>query len=150
MNVVFSVTVTTAWLSPPSVRIFSVTSLPLLAATTPVTPRFVQSMRSASFFFAMSVADITTMRRRLLVPGSGVASTRSPSATSVTLIDSAFFKSVTPGATFCAIVSAVTFNATAAPLSGLISISAVSALKRLTVPTTLLAGVCAGAIELQR
>ena len=140
---VFSVTVTTAWLSPASVRIFSVTSLPLLAATMPVTPRLVQSMRSASFFFAMSVADITTMRRRLLVPGSGVASTRSPSATSVTLMDSAFFRSVTPGATFCAIVSAVTFSATAAPLSGLISISAVSALKRLTVPTTLLGAASA-------
>ena len=47
-------------------------------------PRPIHAVR---FFFAMSVADITTMRRRLLVPGSGVASTRSPSATSVTLID---------------------------------------------------------------
>ena len=117
----------------------------------PETPRFAQSCFSASFFFAMSVIDITTMRRRLLVPGSGVASTRSPSATSVILIGSAFFRSVTPGATFCAIVSAVTFIATGSPLSGLISISAVSALNRLTVPTTLLAGgVCAGAIQLPK
>ena len=126
---------TTASLSPVIVRILSVIPLSLFETTMPVTPRFCQSRRSISFFLAMSLADITMIRRTPAVAGSTVSRTRSPMATSVTWIAAAFFRSVSPGATRCAIVSAVNFATMGGALSGLISISAVSGLIPVTVPT---------------
>ena len=135
MKLVFAPTATTACFSPVMVRIFNVISLPIFAVPTPETPRRVQSSRSASLRLAISAAAMTTMRRRSAVPGSGVASTRSPTATSAIWMASAFFKSFSPGAIFWATVADPIFKTSGAALSGLISISAVSALNADTVPT---------------
>src|ERR1039458_752817 len=144
-NFVSPDTVTVGRVSPWSDRILKVITLPLLAATMPEIPRAFQSRRSRSSRLPISAADMTTMRRTFVLSGSSVTRTRSPIASSVTLTATALLRVFSPGATLCAMVSAVSFTSIGAALSGLIS-SSVSGLNAAIVPMKdLPAGACAAA-----